>query len=79
MTALTFQSTKPNLEVVPVDAKPYYKSKMMILNALTAVVFMLQAQEVLVLFPSDWMPTIAGIVAVANMILRWTTTTALTK
>lgn len=57
-----------------VESKPWWESKTMIANGLTLAVVIvtaaLQLPEVVTLIPDSWWKYIAGIAAIANLILR---------
>lgn len=54
-------------------AKSVFVSKTMWFNAISLLIAVLSATDIIPLFPSSWAPRIAGLVAVANLFLRFVT------
>lgn len=55
-------------------AKPWYLSKTLWTNIISAVIMLLQSTELVTLVPSTWTEEFALAIFVANLALRWVTT-----
>ena len=52
-------------------AKPWWESKTVWVNVLSVLVLALNSTDVISIFPPSWTPRLAGLLALANIVLRF--------
>lgn len=59
-------------------AKPWWQSKTMLVNIISAAVMILQSTELMAIVPTTWTEEFALAIFILNVALRWVTTGAVT-